>query len=145
MSGDGEPVVPEVRHQPHHIAGHGALARLRVVGRNRWKRRTVVSAQVRRRHEVVFGQSGRHRVPGRVSARMTVQQHDRRAGTAVPDPQRDVIHAHMLKVETVEHEPLPRARAINTASVSFRHLVLDELALAKLELAQNSVRTGNQQ
>jgi hypothetical protein len=76
---------------------------------------------------------------------MTVQQRDRRTGTAVPDPQRDVIHAHMLKMETVEHEPLPGARAIETASVSFRHLVLDELALAKLELAQKSVRTGNRQ
>ena len=75
MTHDREPVVAEVPHERHDVAGHRPLGRLRVLGRVRRQRRLAVAAQVRADHEERVRQLRRHPVPGRVRAGMTVQQH----------------------------------------------------------------------
>ncbi len=86
VADDGEGVVPEVRHQRSHVPGHCTLGRLRVIGPVRRQARSAVAAQIRRDHRVRYRQLRSHRVPGRVRARVPVQQHDGRATAAVPDP-----------------------------------------------------------
>jgi len=85
VSDYGKPVVAELSHQPHDIAGHGALARLGMARRVRRKRRFTISAQVRSYYEVMFSQSGRDLMPGRVSGDGR-EAARRAADTPVPDP-----------------------------------------------------------
>ena len=103
VPGYGEPAVAEVGHQPHDVAGHRALGRLRVVGSIRRKRRTAVAAQVGGNDRVMLGEPGRDRMPGRVGAWVPVQQHDRGARAPVSDPQANLAHVHVVQLESVEH------------------------------------------
>jgi hypothetical protein len=75
MTHDREPVMAQVPHECHHVAGHRPLGRLRVPGRIRRQRGLAVAPQVGTDHEERARQLRRHPVPGRVRTRMTVQQH----------------------------------------------------------------------
>jgi hypothetical protein len=105
VPGDGEPVVAELRHERENVIGHRTLGRLRMIGLVRWESRLAVPAQVGRHDNVVLGEPGRDCMPGRVCARVTVQQHDGRSGTAVSDPQRHVTDVHLVQNESLEHRP----------------------------------------
>jgi hypothetical protein len=91
---DGEPVVAQPP-QRHHVAGHRPRGVRRVVRGRRRGARAAVAAQVGAHDRVPrVGEQRRHAVPGRLRARMAVQQHHRRSGPAAaqphPDPVRDV-------------------------------------------------------
>ena len=105
MTHHREPVVAEMPHQCHHVAGHRSLGRLRVPGCVRRQRRLAVTAQIRADHKERARQQRGHPVPGRVRAGMAMQQHYRLPLTAVPHAQRHLADIDAVQPEAIEHEP----------------------------------------
>ncbi len=98
-----EPVVAELAHEFHAVLRHDPLGVREVVGGRGRFGGLAVAAQVRADHRVTRGEQRRDHVPRRVSTRMTVQQHHRRARAAVPHPQRDLPKLDPVKPEPVKH------------------------------------------
>jgi hypothetical protein len=110
VAGHREPVMAQLRHQADHVESHGALARLGVAGLVRRERRPAVPPKIRSHHEVVSGKAGRNAVPGRVGPGMAVQQHDRGARAAVPDPQRHLADMDAIQLKILEQVYVVPAR-----------------------------------
>lgn len=120
----GEPVVAQVCHEGEHVAGHRPFRRLAVV-RHRWRGgRTAVPAQV----WADDGVTGRDEqwgdpVPGGVRSRMTVEQHDSRAGATDPVANPDTVgNSHPPQIEAFEHPAIMTAFNVDRASDATGHL-----------------------
>ena len=96
VASDGKTVVAQRLHQRAHVACHRALRRLLVVGHGGRRCGLAVAPKVRANHCVVTGQQWRNPVPSCVSARVAVQEEQRRPSPAVPHPQ-----GHLTDVDTV--------------------------------------------
>jgi len=84
---------------------------LTVIRLVRRQRRLPVAAQVRADHGVSLSQLGCHLTPGRVSARVAMEQDHGWAVAAVANADRDLANLDVIQREAVEHEhPLPHRR-----------------------------------
>ena len=113
MPDDGEARVAELPHQGDAVARHRPLRiGLVVVGRQRL-RRLPVTAQVGADDGVGSRQERRHQMPRGVRARVSVQQQDRRPGSAVAHAQYGLAHVDLIQSEALEHSLhcLPRRGA----------------------------------
>ena len=109
VSDDGEPIMAEPEHQANDVVSHRALGRLSVIRLVRRQRRLPVAAQVRADDGVPLGQLGGHLTPGRVSARVAMEQHHGWTVAAVANAGRDLANFDVIQHEALEHEhSLPR-------------------------------------
>ncbi len=125
MPRNRKPVMAQRAHQSNAVPGHRPLGVRRVIGSRRRLRRLTVTPQVRADHGMRAGQQRRDAMPGRMRARMPMQQQHRRPGAPVPDPQhhladRDPVHSepteplsrHPISIHSDPHRIWRRSRRL---------------------------------
>ena len=120
MSSDRETLVSQPVHQGDEVGGHRTLGVRRVVRVAGRFAGPAVAAQIGA-HDGKPGSGERRRdcVPRAVGTRMTVQQNDRRTGTAVPHAHDDLADVDVLQPKVFEHAgPVPMTLPAKKPSVS---------------------------
>ena len=103
MPHHGEAVVAQRAHDGQNVAGHGGARVGGVVGRRGGLGGSAITAQVRADHGVVARQQRGDAMPGRVRARVAMQQDDRRTGTPIADAEGGFSGVDVLQGEAVKH------------------------------------------
>jgi hypothetical protein len=73
---------------------------------------------------------------------MTVQQYDRRAGTAVPEPQSHLAYVHVVQMETVEHQRDGTRRTTGSRSCRLIAAMLPGLGRGSLDRVGTAAVVG---